>query len=638
MLKLSFKGDICCLKDGISELAHDFSYLASFCSYCDDNESIKINVVQRDGEKLCVKYSSGEAEIVYAKKHQFFRALGLLLEHLHDSNDDFSVEETAYFTMNGPMYDVSQGNAVININGSKNIIRRMAIMGLNMIMMYCEDSYDVPNQPYFGYMRARYSENDIKELDAYADMFGIEMIPCIQTLAHLVDALKWNVFADIREDKECLLVGEKKTYDFIRDLIIAASRPFKTKRIHIGMDEAWHLGRGRYQDLHGVVPKTEIMLIHLNRVMEIVRELGLQPMMWSDMFFRAASATGDYYDTSVKFTDEVINMVPKDVQLVYWDYYHDDSEDFYNKFIDTHREISEPIFAGGIWTWVGFGANYKKTFRTMNPALMACKKKGVKEVFATIWGDNGTECSVYATLLGLSLFAEHGYTFDLTEEKLRKRFEFCCGACYDDFMNLRFLDETPGVDKDNMEAQNASKSLMWQDILTGLIDKNIEGLPLDEHYAKLAETLKPACERNGDYNEFFEMNYNVANVLALKAEMGLRLTAAYKAGDKAELRRFADEYLPELRSRVAALRHVHMEHWYDIYKSIGWDIMDMRYGSLLTRIDSAITVVNKYLDGKLSVIEDLEETRLLFDGKEGVPYYANYYSKIVSSSRIAPNA
>ena len=178
---------------------------------------------------------------------------------------------------------------------------------------------------------------------------------------------------------------------------------------------------------------------------------------------------------------------------------------------------------------------------------------------------------------------------------------------------------------------------MWQDILGGLLDKNIEGLPLNDHYAKLAETLKPAMERNGDYNEFFEMNYHVANTLAMKAEMGLKLTAAYKSGDKAELKKYADEYLPELKNRVIALRAVHMSHWYDIYKSFGWDIMDMRYGSLITRIDSAVTIINMYLDGKLPTIEELDEERLLFNGKEGI-LRLNHYNKFVSSSRIAPLA
>ena len=87
---------------------------------------------------------------------------------------------------------------------------------------------------------------------------------------------------------------------------------------------------------------------------------------------------------------------------------------------------------------------------------------------------------------------------------------------------------------------------------------------------------------------------------------------------------------------MVELRQVHMEHWYNIYKSLGWDILDMRYGSIITRIDSAMSVVNMYLDGKLSSIDDLDENRLPFNGREGVYKYANYYSRIVSASRIAP--
>jgi len=320
MLNLFFCGDICELKNGICELAHDYGYVPSF----DDGEGINVNVVMNDEEKLSVKYSSGKAEIVCGKRYHFFRALGLLIEKLRCGEEEFIINENCYFTMNGPMFDVSQGNAVINVSAAKSIIRKIAVMGMNMIMMYCEDSYDLPGHPYFGYMRSRYTEDDMRTLDAYADMFGIEMIPCIQTLAHLQEVLKWDVYKDFSEDDACLLVGDERTYDFIRDMLVTASRPFKTKRINIGMDEAGGLGRGKYQDLHGVRNKTEIMLEHLNRVMEIVRELGLQPMMWSDMFFRAESKNGKYRDMEVRFSQKTIDSVPKDVQLVFWDYYDTD--------------------------------------------------------------------------------------------------------------------------------------------------------------------------------------------------------------------------------------------------------------------------------------------------------------------------
>jgi len=83
---------------------------------------------------------------------------------------------------------------------------------------------------------------------------------------------------------------------------------------------------------------------------------------------------------------------------------------------------------------------------------------------------------------------------------------------------------------------------------------------------------------------------------------------------------------------------VHMENWFAIYKAFGWDIMDMRYGSLQTRIDSAIQEIGMYLDGKLEKLEELEEERLFYDGKPGPIRYLNFYGQVVSPSRIAPLA
>ncbi len=622
-MKLNFVGEPKELQAGIRELCGDLK--VELCE-----EGTKVSVTQKDGANLSVCVKNGEAAIVYDKKYHFFRAFSLLVQHLTQGETEFCIDEKPQFTLNGPMFDVSQGNAVIKVSEIKKTLRQMAQMGLNMFMLYCEDSFDVKPQPYFGYMRARYTEADIRECDDYADMFGIEMIPCIQTLAHLVDVLKWRVYDDIRENDVCLLVDDEKTYAFIRDLLVEATRPFRSKRVHIGMDEAYNLGRGAFLDKHGFVKPQEIMKMHLERVLGIVRELGLQPMMWSDMFF---SGLGYYSDTDIP--QEVVDCCPKDVQLCYWDYYHND-EPSYETSIARHRKFSEPIFAGGIWTWIGYGPHWDRTFKGTEAALNVCKREGIKEVFVTIWGDNGTECLYNTNVLGLALYGEHGYSETIDYEKLKQRFQFITGANYDDFLALEGLDNTPGVDDIAMTSYNPSKFLMWQDVLTGLCDKNIDGLPLNAHYAALAEQLKPACDRNGDYNDMFRMNYHVANTLAKKSEMGLRITKAYKADDRQELNRLATEELPELKKRMEALRVCHMENWFKLYKSLGWDIMDMRYGSLIARIDSAITEIKMYLDGKMERLEELEEQRLDYEGKPGMIDYANWFGRTVSASRIAP--
>ena len=147
--------------------------------------------------------------------------------------------------------------------------------------------------------------------------------------------------------------------------------------------------------------------------------------------------------------------------------------------------------------------------------------------------------------------------------------------------------------------------------------------------------MKEAVGRNGRFDYIFEFSYRVAHALAIKSEMGIRLVKAYKAGDKAELKKFAEEYLPDLKQRVLDLRNYHKECWFNIYKAFGWDVMDMRYGSLLMRITSAIEQVTDYLNGKFEKIEELEEERLYFDGKEGPIRYMNGYARIVSPSRIS---
>jgi hypothetical protein len=536
--------------------------------------------------------------------------------------------------MNGPMFDVSQGGAVIKVDSVKTFLRHMALMGLDMIMLYTEDSYDVAEQPYFGYMRGRYSQAEIQELDDYADQFGIEMIPCIQTLSHLEDVLKWDTFSDLRDDKETMLVGYERTYEFVEQMIKAAIAPVRTKRIHIGMDEAWKLGLGEYLVKSGLHTKFEIMNNHLRRVLEITDRLGLKAMMWSDMYFRAGSKTGAYYDLDCVIPDEVIADIPKGVQQVYWDYYHYD-EAFYTEWINRHKKFGHtPVFAGGIWNWRGYVLNYGATFASTNAALNVCKREGVTEVIATLWGDDGTECDWFSALLGLQLFAEHGYADTLDEEKLKRRFYFCTGAHYDDFMDIKYVDETPGISPGNLETYNVSRSLLWQNVMMGLFDSNIRGFGLTEHYAELEQKMALYAGRNGEYGFVFELLRRLCAVLSLKAEMGIRITDAYAAGNKSVMSRIADTELPELIRLVKQLHTYHRKCWHQTNQSFGWDIMDLRYGGLLMSLDTAIDRLHDYVNGEVERLEELEEKRLPFQGKEGLAD-CYFYQFMPTASRIA---
>ena len=84
----------------------------------------------------------------------------------------------------GVMLDMSR-NAVMKPAALKEFASELAKMGYNTLLMYTEDTYEIPDEPYFGHMRGRYTREELRDLVAFCKTLGMEVIPCIQTLAHL---------------------------------------------------------------------------------------------------------------------------------------------------------------------------------------------------------------------------------------------------------------------------------------------------------------------------------------------------------------------------------------------------------------------------------------------------------------------
>jgi hexosaminidase len=627
MMQIHFTGELKELEGGLNILCKELGIERSETGF-------PVHIKQENGP-IVIRCNGKEGEIQFEKSIHFFRALGLWYQQYTEENE-FELNETPQFTSNGVMVDTSR-NAVLTVEGIKTLLRKMALMGLNLMMVYTEDTFTVKKYPYFGYMRGRYSEDELKKCDDYAHQLGIEMIPCIQTLAHLTEALKWNYAADIRDTSDILLVGSEETYQFIDELIVSVSRPFRSKRIHIGMDEAHMLGLGKYLELHGYKKRFSIMNEHLQKVVSLAESKGLNPMIWSDMYFRLGSKTGNYYDLEADIPEDVIQSIPKNVQLVYWDYYHED-EAFYEAFIKKHKEFgSDPIFAGGVWTWNGISPNYGKTIVTTEAALKACKKEEIKEVFATMWGDNGAETHPFSMLAGLQLFAEHGYAKEVDPSKLAQRFKCCVGGNLDDFLSLNRFDETPGVAKNNLKESHPSKFLLWQDLLIGLYDENIRRLPMNKHYETLATDLNKAKERNHDWTELFSFYMQLAKVLSVKAEFGLKLKEAYDQKNYHEVNKLKLKLI-DVREEVEELRKAHRVLWFSTNKPFGWEVLDIRYGGVLTRIETTQYRLEQWLEGNIQTIDELEEERLYHDAPWKMPEGAlgrNAYHRIVTAGGLS---
>jgi len=560
-------------------------------------------------------------EVRYGRRIDAFRALGRLLGAGEWADCHF--EESAKFSTLGILVDVSR-NGVLTIPAAKKLIAHCALMGINLIMFYTEDTYEIPGERFFGYLRGRYTRSELEQLDDYANALGIELVPCIQTLAHLEQVLQWPAYADYRDRDGILIAGEEKTYALIEQMIVAASSPFRSRRIHIGMDEAHGLGTGRYKTLHGDQRPAEIMREHLRRVNSICAKHGLRPMIWSDMYFHD-DISSDAYSKEIVITKETKASISDGIDLVGWFYGGDLKE--YEYWIKRHRELTpHPIIAGGLLTWNRFWAHLPSAIGLTQACMDACKNEAVSEVFTTLWADDGAECDPFSALPGLQFFAEHGYADQVSAVRLRANFQGGCDADFDDWVRAADLDALPDIRyplqfqrEDGKTAGNPSKWLLWQDPLLSLMDPRVEGIPLREHFERLSSDLFSASTKMGG-NTRLLFPALIARALSLKCDLRRTLAEAYSLGDQVRLGNLLKEDLPMLLGAVRELWLHHRNLWLEAYKPFGLEVLEQRYGGLLARLESLSLRLGQYLTGGDDLPELAAGLEKVFDDMQFLSY------------------
>ena len=563
----------------------------------------EIEVIDCSG--VFAKLKDGKASVGGGSVTELLRAYFIFAKSVSQGLDDFEITQKKHFKDCGVMVDVSR-NGVMKPEAVKKYIDILATLGMNYLMLYTEDTYTIEGRPYFGYLRGRYTEAEIKDMQSYAEELGVELIPCIQTLAHMSQFLKWAEETwDIQDTEDILMADEEKTYEFIEEEISTCRKYFKSPRIHIGMDEAWMFGYGRYREKKGVTSDIfGLLKRHLARVIEICRKYNFEPMMWSDMFFRAMSDENNYYDTNIIFTEESVKDIP-DVGLIYWDYGHDD-EQILKTMIKNHKMINDKIiFAGSIGNANSFLVAGERSVHCSAAALKVCAETGIENVMCTIWGDDGNETNVFLTVPFLPVYSEYCYSgADCSLDEIKSASEFISGVDYSD----SFAASEMLVDCGDKAVKG--KGLIYGDILYELGPDKKYCKKLFDTFTKNAGIMKKCEEKYPDKKKWFEYLYLVYEISAEKAKLRLELQEKYKAGDREYMKKTAEETLPALKEKYIELSNLHREQWYETYKPFGFEVMCFRYGGIIARIDDVIRTIEDWLGGNLKSIEELDAEHL----------------------------
>ena len=504
------------------------------------------------------------------------------------------------------MLDMSR-NGVMLPHKVEEYIDILSKMGYNSLMLYTEDTYEVENEPYFGYLRGRYTEKEIVELDRYAKSKGIELIPCIQTLAHLNSIFRWKKYGKLNDIRDILLVENEDTYKLIENMFLTLSKTYTTRTAVIGMDEAHLIGRGKYLDKYGLKNAYDLMLSHLKKVAKIAQKYGFETVMWSDMFVKISN-NGEYYGKNIRIPQERLDEIPQNVSLAYWDYYHKENAD-YLEMINTHNGLQSPLwFAGGVWTFTGFTPNLQFSMQATKAAMDACREKEIQNIIMTVWGDDGRECSCF-TALPILYYAIETYKGNTDLESIKAEFNKIVGIEFDAFMLL----EVPNMLPNNIATtNNPSKYMLYNDLFSGIYDTLVVGNE-SFHFYQAKDKLKPYL-KNECYGDLFALQYFLCSVLEVKYTLGVELRTTYQKGDKSQLLVLSRKvHLAVLR--VKSFLRQFEKNWKKEHKLQGLEVHQQRLGGLIARMAYCESVLKRYCKGELKEISELDETLLDYTGE-----------------------
>lgn len=542
--------------------------------------------IAREGKGVAVRHQT---------RSDWFRALGELLRAPALS----ALEVTPELDFRGLMLDASR-NGVPHVASLEQRIVELALLGINQLTLYTEDTYEVDGHPLVGYLRGPYSRSELRRVVRFAQRFGIEMFPCIQTLAHLEQVLQYRRdYGKLRDTASVLSVNASGTRDFVAQLIDSASAPYESRVIHVGMDEPWDLGRGTAFEIGKAIDPRELYLSHLKTVAALCSERKLEPIAWGDFVLGQHAFNGDVPMTAAQW-----RKIPKGITLDYWEYFSEDRATYQRDIARFREHGFEPIVSPALWNWDRFWGIYDKAKRTFEPMLLAAKADGVRRVLMTMWGDDGQEAPYRSNFPGLACYAEHCFRSAPRDSDIADMVRAVAGDALESFTLPTALDcpDAVALQKNG----NLAKTLTWDDPLLGMFASHVAKRPLGEHYRALSTELRAQAQRAAPKNRaLFRFSAELAHSLALKADLHNRARRAYRAGDRRQLAAVASDASKALTAMQRQWR-AHRAVWLEEQKPFGLEVLDLRYGGQIGRLQLFRERLRDYLAGRASSIAELE--------------------------------
>lgn len=223
--------------------------------------------------------------------------------------------------------------------------------GMNMVLLYIEDRIKTESYPYSA-DKESYSEDEIRELVAYADQRGLELVPLVSPIGHTDRFLRHPQLKHLAELYEKLPgafneAGEevylttcpsrKETLEFFDMYITEVAQLFPGRYFHLGFDEIWDMG---FCEVCKTKKLEDLFLDAVVHFHELLKKLGKETIIADDM---------------IEEFPWIIDRLPKDIILGTWFYEYvgryPAARFSTGRSFDIFKLYEEKGFRYFAWTW-----------------------------------------------------------------------------------------------------------------------------------------------------------------------------------------------------------------------------------------------------------------------------------------------
>jgi hypothetical protein len=288
---------------------------------------------------------------------------------------EVEVTDWPEFPYRGFMMDTSHG-PLPTIEEIERQIDFLSRWKGNQYYFYSEASIEMKGYPLVN-PNARYSQEDIRRIVAYARKRHVDVVPCMELFAHLHDLFRVEHYADLTTPRYGgdFNSADPRVLPLIRDWVQQMAALFPSPWFHIGFDEPWSLEA--FEAKAARLPPETVYANHLRSVALSVEEQHKRVVMWADV------ETGARLFTRYP---ELLRELPAGAVVAPWDYR---PKDYTSQLSAIAKTGHEQVVATGIWCWNEIAPDFYKTFANADQFLAGGKKFGARGIINTGWTDDG---------------------------------------------------------------------------------------------------------------------------------------------------------------------------------------------------------------------------------------------------------